>query len=229
MSEVVRAFPLQWPASWKRTPPGSKRHGRFFKGKDRVLGEQTYRGQAEVSVADAVERIRRQLRLMDVQEHDIVISTNLKLRLDGAPRSDQPQPKDTGAAVYWLAPYDPRQASEAPRRCMAIDLYERVEHNLAAIASTLEALRQIERHGGAAILDRAFSGFTALPSAAAGQRPWRDVLGFGSDFPIRAEVVKEEYQKRRSQAHPDKGGSHEQFLIVQAAYEAAARELGFQP
>lgn len=37
------------------------------------------------------------------------------------------------------------------------------------------------------------------------------------------------YRTARSEAHPDKGGSEEAFLAVQAAYEAAARELGFTP
>jgi hypothetical protein len=65
---------------------------------------------------------------------------------------------------------------------MAIDQYDRVEHNLAAIAATLDAMRAIKRHGGAEILDRAFTGFTALPAPMAGGKPWRQVLGFDLDY-----------------------------------------------
>jgi hypothetical protein len=42
----------------------------------------------------------------------------------------------------------------------------RAADNLAAIAATLEAMRAIDRHGGATILNRAFTGFTALPPPA---------------------------------------------------------------
>ena len=38
---------------------------------------------------------------------------------------------------------------------MAIDAYTRTADNLAAVAATLEAMRAIERHGGAQILERA--------------------------------------------------------------------------
>jgi len=154
-----------------------------------------------------------------------VISTNLKTRMDGLPRSDQARPQDPGAAVYW----EDNTVDGWPRRCMAIDVYDRVEHNLAAIAATLEAMRAIERHGGAAILDRAFTGFTALPAPISGQKPWRDVLGVASDERNPGRI-EECYRIKRGEAHPDrKGGEHADFLAVQAAYEQAARELGFTP
>jgi len=50
---------------------------------------------------------------------------------------------------------------------MAIDIYDTVAGNLAAVAATLDAMRAIERHGGAQILKRAFQGFKALPSSTA--------------------------------------------------------------
>ena len=78
-------------------------------------------------------------------EGDSIISTNLKLRLDGLPRSDQKEPDDPGVAVYW-------QRLSKPKKVMAIDLYDRIADNLAAIGATLNAMRAIERHGGALIL-----------------------------------------------------------------------------
>lgn len=61
---------------------------------------------------------------------------------------------------------------------MAIDQYYRVEENLAAIAATLDAMRAIERHGGAQILDRASTGFAALQAPMAVARSWREMFGF---------------------------------------------------
>ncbi|KVD37855.1 hypothetical protein WJ41_22830 [Burkholderia ubonensis] len=63
-----------------------------------------------------------------------------------------------GVAVYW-------ETRAGARRVMAIDQYTRVADNLAAVAATLDAMRAIERHGGARILERAFTGFAALAAA----------------------------------------------------------------
>ena len=50
---------------------------------------------------EAVRRVRDELRRLGASDDDCVISSDLKLRLDGLPRSDQGQPRDPGVAVYW--------------------------------------------------------------------------------------------------------------------------------
>lgn len=228
MMEVIKAYPLQWPAGWKRTEASARKRAQFGKSvhvASSTPGGSGWNRKGEISVADAISRILDELRRMGIIDEGAVISTNLRTRLDGLPRSDQKMPEDPGAAVYW----EDNTVDGWPRRCMAIDLYDRVEHNLAAIAATLDAMRAIERHGGAAILDRAFTGFTALPAPVSGQKPWRDVLGVEPDETL-PRAIEEAYKRKRFAAHPDReGGSHEAFLAVQAAYEQAARELGFQP
>jgi hypothetical protein len=158
-----------------------------------------------LTIYDSVVRVKAELEKMGVRDDDLVISTNLKLRLDGFPRSDQPNPADPGVAVYWLNRKDRSQ----PPKCMAIDRYNRVADNLAAVAATLEAMRAIERHGGAEILDRAYSGFTALPGPEA--IDWRTVLD-----PADPEGS---YKRLRSQHHPDRGGDATAFNRVQRAYD----------
>lgn len=225
VSEIFKAFPLQWPTGWKRTPASERRHGQFGKVKfqEGSAPGTGWQSKGDLSVWDAVERVRAELRRMRIHDDNIVISTNLKLRLDGMPRSDQAQPADSGVAVYWLD----NTVDGWPRRCMAVDAYVRVEHNLAALAAVLEAMRAIERHGGPAILDRAFTGFAALPPPVAAARPWREVLAVGDTRDSMA--VRDAYRVARWRAHPDKGGSEEAFHAVDRAYEQAARELGFQP
>ncbi len=228
MSEIIKAFPLQWPAGWKRTEPAQRKNAQFNKKvyqPSSVPGGTGYSRTADISVNDAVERVRAELARMGILSDNLVISTNLQLRLDGLPRSGQARPQDPGAAVYW----EDNTKDGWPRRCMAIDRYTLVEHNLAAIAATLEAMRAIERHGGAEILDRAFTGFTALPPPMAGQKPWREVFGFAPDEEVSPLRLEGAYRTARSEAHPDKGGNQEAFLAVQAAYEAGCRELGVQP
>lgn len=205
---AIPAYPLQWPAGWKRTPRGLAKSANFGK-KNRSRGWGTDR----LTIADGVDRIRLELDRMGVRDDDLVISTNLELRLDGFPRSGQRDPADAGVAVYW------RDGKET--RCMAIDRYDRIADNLAAVAATLDAMRAIERHGGAEILNRAFSGFAQL-AGPMDVRQWWEVLGL--DPSARGAGVTGQYRVLRSQHHPDKGGDPSEFQAVQAAYDQACAE-----
>lgn len=53
-----------------------------------------------------------------------------------------------------------------PDHVIACDLFREVRLNLAAIAFTLKALRQIDRCGTSSILERSFKGFLALAADA---------------------------------------------------------------
>lgn len=196
----IPAYPLQWPEGWQRVASYQRKSAQFS------------RGGKKLSVSTAVERVRLELDRLGIHDDDLVISTNLKLRLDGFPRSDQTEPADPGVAVYWRN----RRKPEQPPKCMAIDRYTRVADNLAAVSATLDAMRAIERHGGAAILERAFTGFEALPKPQAPE--WRSVLD-----PLDPEGS---YRRLRSQHHPDRGGDAAQFQRVQEAYEAYRQETG---
>lgn len=213
---MIPAYPLQWPAGWPRTDIRGQRHGKFCTVK-REPG-RAYNSHADITIAEATKRVLTELGRMGIDRESVVISTNLALRLDGLPRSGQPAPVDAGAAVYW-------QTRKGERRVMAIDQYYKVEENLAAIAATLDAMRAIERHGGAQILDRAFTGFAALPAPSTG-KPWRAVFGFAPD----AEVTLDELAKRCrtlwSRHHPDKpGGSHAIMADINAARDQAEKEI----
>jgi predicted metal-dependent phosphoesterase TrpH len=81
-----------------------------------------------------------------------------------------------------------------------------VADNLAAVAATLEAMRAIERHGGAAILERAFTGFIALPApiAAGMKREWWVVLDCSPNS--GREIIEHSFKRLASRYHPDKEG-----------------------
>lgn len=68
------------------------------------------------------------------------------------------------------------------------------------------------------MLERAFTGFTALPSAGDSEH-WSDVLG----LPAAAgrDEIEAAYRRLRSQHHPDRGGDAEQFHRITKAYEEA--------
>ena len=211
-------YPLQWPVGWKRTLPGQRQRGNFAKRREARPGG-TWRPLEDVSIAEACERLLAELQRFGVPEFNVVISTNLQLRLDGLPRSGQAEPDDPGAAVYWR--------DMGQDRCMAIDRYSRVAQNIAALAATIEAMRAIERHGGAAILDRAFTGFTALPApiVAGMKRPWREVFGYGAGDAVHRSMVEEQFRVLASRRHPDKGGTDAQMAELNAAREEALQEL----
>lgn len=198
------ASPLTWPTGWQRTEPGDRLDSRFGRSWNR-----------KPTIAEGVDYVREQLRMMGVHSEDIIISTDLKLRLDGLPYSNQRQPDDPGAAVYWRGP-------GAEDRVLALDQYNRIGCNLWAIGKTLEALRGVERWGSGEILNRAFTGFTALPSpeVAGGVDPY-DLLGITPETPEADRRLA--YRKARSRAHPDhEGGSPEAYDLVQRA----AQQIG---
>lgn len=148
MTETTK-HPLAWPQGQPRT--AQRKRANFHTGSG-------WTNKRPLTVAEAMGRLRDEIARMNISfRDDCVVSSNLVLNLGGEPRSGQPQPKDPGVAVYWVT-------RDQQRRVMAIDIYDRVEDNIAAVARTLEYMRGIERHGGAAIQERAFTGFTALPA-----------------------------------------------------------------
>jgi hypothetical protein len=210
---MITAYPLAWPTGWPRTANYARKHGKF--GIRRSRPGSSYTSLQDVTIAEATQRVLDELQRMGIGRDDIVISTNLRLRLDGLPRSDQREPDDGGVAVYW-------ETRKGDRRVMAIDGYYRVADNLAAIAATLDAMRAIERHGGAQILDRAFTGFTALPAPSG--PTWREVMTFGESTPS-ADQLKQRYRELASSRHPDKGGSNQAMAELNASYEQAKRDI----
>lgn len=208
---AMKAFPLTWPAGWKRTTPEQRTRAKFNQQSFGQFGVS----RGSVTIVEGTKRVLKELAAFGVQEGDAIISTNLKLRLDGLPKGDQAEPTDPGVAVYWQRTGDPQQKS------MAIDRYDRVADNLAAIAATLEAMRAIERHGGAMILERAFLGFTALPAP----NTWRAVLEWPDEQPVNLSDVKVRYRQLAKERHPDAGGSDAQMAELNWAIQEAEREL----
>lgn len=200
MEAPTEAFPLAWPAGWKRTT--QRKSAKFSKGRGGVQ-DNVYHGSERLTISQGTQRVLSELQRMGFN-HSIVISSNLALRNDGLPRSGQRAPDDPGVAVYW--------GTGKQARCIAVDRYDRIADNLAAIAATLDAMRAIARHGGAAILDRAFTGFTALPAP---EQPWQ-VLGLTSSSPSRAQI-DEAYKRLAMQHHPDRGGDQQAMARINTA------------
>ena len=171
---MTEAYPLQWPAGRGRTPAHRRAASRFDMKPDRA---------------------RKELRA-EAKRHgrQVVISTNVPLRNDGEPYANRRAPEDTGVAVYFLRKGRPV--------CFACDQYQKVWENMRAITKTLEAMRGIERWGSAEMLDRAFTGFEALPPPDAvsepAQRAWWMVLGVPAD--ASTETIRQAYKDKARSA-----------------------------
>ena len=196
--ENVTSYPLQWPEGWKRTrSPVSSRFG-------------TYKNP--VTIHQATQFVLDELRKMGIPDWNVIISSNLTLRNDGLPYSNQRTPDDIGVSVWWK--------HGKGRKVIALDKYDKIADNLYAVGKTIEAMRGIERWGSGEILERTFEGFEALPSPD--KIGWRQVLGYQGDS--RSEC-KKIYLRKIKESHPDNGGSASAAAAINDAWAQAEQEL----
>ena len=107
---------------------------------------------------------------------------------------------------------------------MACDCWRTVRDNLRAVGLTIDALRAIDRSGATQLLERAFTGFAALPESTTVVRSWRDVLHLNGQ-PITQRDVLEAFKRRLPLCHPDSGGSHDLMVELNRARDEGLREV----
>lgn len=196
----IERYPLSWPAGWRRTPP-HKRHVSRYK----------------VTETRARDELLHSLKLLGAR--NVILSTNIELRIDGLPYANRRAPDDPGVAVYWTR--------NGQQEVIACDAWKTVKDNYRAVWAAVEALRQLERCGASEILNRAFTGFAALPATASAPHHWRGVLGFSLDEHVEARDVELRYRELSKTRHPDvEGGSSEAFRELSIAKDDALKELG---
>lgn len=198
--EGTRAFPLAWPTGWPRSR--FRTRANFGKVRSKTSGSMTWQSKGELTLAEARDRLIRELGLLGAVNE--ILSTNLTLRLDGLPKGGQAQPGDPGAAVYFDFAGRPT--------VLACDKWDRIEDNIAALAKHIEAMRGMDRWGVGSV-EQAFTGYAALPAPD----PWWQILGL--DGPTRsANAIREAWASKSRAAHPDRpGGSHDKQARVNKA------------
>jgi hypothetical protein len=199
---TLDAFPLRWPVGWARTHRDDRRESRY-----------------QVTFARARDELLRSVYQLGAEDQDVVISSNIALRRDGRPYANQAEPTDPGIAVYWTQDRQPR--------VMACDCWRTTRDNLRAVGLTIDALRAIDRSGATQLLERAFTGFAALPATTGDTCAphWRDVLGLNGG-PLTQRDVLAAFKARLQFCHPDSGGSHDLMVELNRARDEALRELG---
>lgn len=191
----MEAYPLQWPLGYKRS---TRRTSSSFKQ----------------SMEQAQRFLHNELRMLKATE--LIVSTNLPVRKDGMLYADYMSRKidDPGVAIYFK--YDSKDV------VMCCDRYQSVWENIYALGKGIEALRGMDRWGVSDFLERAFTGFKALPENASGstvKKYWWSVLGVNKG--ATWEEVSSAYRTLAKQYHPDAGGSDEKFSELSEALEQA--------
>lgn len=198
---MTDSYPLAWPHGWKRS--SFRTAGKFQIGQ----GVQA----RKLTIRDGAKRVLLELGRMNVKADDVIVSHNVKPHIMDSQGSNV---SDPGVAVYW-------STKGKPQRVIALDAYQNVADNLAAAAATLEAMRAIERHGGAVVMDRAFEGFAALAPPSS-QRDWWDVLECRRD--ATPETIKAQHRRLIADNHPDRGGTHDKMAEINGARDRGLAE-----
>lgn len=191
---MIERYPLTWPAAWKRTPYSQRVRGRF--------------SRQPITVRNMV---MDEVRLLGGST--AIISSNVAVRLDGLPYVSQSAVSDSGVAVYFSYRGKPM--------VFARDRYVNVWANLQAIAMTIAALRGIKRWGASDMMEKAFTGFGALPEPS-----WRRTLGLDQESSVSIDQVESAFRRLCHDAHPDVGGSDARFREIEEARRQAREELG---
>lgn len=202
------AYPLAWPAGKPRTA-GYRRKPGSFKSNEKPIGMEV-----------AYQRIQAELDRLGGKYG--LVSSDVELTVSGRPRADRRAPLDPGVCLYFTLDGKPF--------AMACDAFDSVPQNLAAIAGHIEATRRIARYGVATAAE-SLQAFQALPPPGPREKPWREVLGFsvvfheGLSTAEARQVVLSRYRERAKGLHPDQGGGTKDMADLNAARDAALKEL----
>lgn len=196
----AEAFPLQWPDGWPRTTYRESNHP--FGGKVHQLTFERAR-----------DGLRNELALLGAT--NIVLSSNVALRADGeaAASAARKRMNDPGVAVYFLLKKRPM--------VMAQDRFTDIAANIRSLAMAIDGMRQLKRHGGGTMMERAFTGFAAI-APPDWKKPWREVFGVKPDW--RGDITAL-YREKAKDRHPDAGGSDSIMAELNVAFAEAKRDL----
>lgn len=225
--EGVEAYPLHWPPGRERTKYRKRADFHRKVSVPYASGNGSYLQKSALTIADSQGRLRHELSVLGAKL--VVISSNLRLKMDGLPMSNQREPDDPGIAVYFQMKGHPH--------CLSCDKWDRAADNLAAIAKHVEAMRGQLRWGVADIATM-FAGFKALPGAIItpasmtveeaaqfigkyGAESWQTVMH-------NRDTFNRAYRSAVQRLHPDRnaGVTPEDWHVLQRATEMVESHLG---
>lgn len=208
------AYPLAWPAGYKRTQKVDRIRSKF--GRRVEVEGANWKSFEDITLFQARDFLKKEVGRLGAD--DLVISTNMRTRADGDVYSNAAEPEDTGVAIYFKL--------KGVALCLCADQYKTVKENTYALAKGIEAIRGMGRWGISQMLERVFVGFKALPAPI--QVRWWEILKVPRSAGI--DAIRSAYRRAVMESHPDRavdgpsgaGALHE----VEAAWTAAKIEKG---
>lgn len=191
---MTEAYPLAWPAGWPRHK-GQRDGDSRFNGPT-YRWDRVYRG------------LQDELRRIGASGISIIVSTNQPVRNDGLPYAQQRAISDPGVAVYFVR--------NKRALVMAQDRFNTIIGNMRSLTMAIEGLRQMERHGGATMMERAFDGFAALPPP---DDCWK-ILGISTGGHERRLIPDEIRAAFRNKVREHHGKDYDMDRLVKARDEA---------
>lgn len=147
-------------------------------------------------------------QLTRMKAKDCIITSNIPTNTNGF-ISAKNIGLNPGCSVYFKL--------NGMQKVIQVDSYLGADENLYAVAKSVEAIRNLDRWGGAQVMDGVFSGFAALPSpetvTTVAMIYYFD--GFNSKASARAQYL--DWCKK---LHPDNGGDATDFQEMKRQYEA---------
>jgi hypothetical protein len=146
---------------------------------------------------------------------DVVIDTDLRMKQDGTPYSQQRTPEDPGVVVRFRRHGRPY--------AIPCDRFVSIEANLRAVALMLEASRLLERYGFDQFTEE-FEGYKALPDGTASTTVVDPHIVLGVQPGAAPEVVAAAFKALALKHHPDRGGDADRFKQLVEARDRMLRE-----
>lgn len=170
---------------------------------------------ADSSFSSELDDLSHQLRLL--KANNASVYADLDVGRSGRFLVRWNRNDDNGVAVHWKVGDE--------NFVLAIDRYATPAENLRAIVKTIEALRGIDRWGGDALVQQAFSAFQPqLPLLVEPERSCWEILGIDPGA-TRVEIMAA-FLERVKTAHPDHGGNDAAFQELMEARRHALEEVG---
>jgi len=205
----AEAYPLQWPDGWPRTPSHRRESDNRF-GISGGFTEEGRRVGRRITVGRARDQLMDELHRLGAT--DIVVSTNVPVKADGLLYADNKRLDDPGIAVYFTY--------KKKKFVMARDGFTSVAGNLRSLGLAIDGMRQLDRHGGRFMLEKAFEGFLAL-APPNWKKPWCQVFSVKPEWQGDITAL---YREKARERHPDAGGNDTLMAELNVAYKEARQE-----
>lgn len=203
MSLEFKVEPIeQWPGEYTKNRRKSGFRLTWGKMLDKLENELEKLGAREIVLQGAYQRA--------------------DIRLDNRPRAGV-RPSHPGIILSFKT----RKGEYLSFPC---DTFDSHEHNVYAVALSLEALRAVDRYGVTRHNEQ-YKGWVALPEHSLSAELAAEFLAGYSDQYSKSRILSDPeareiaYKEACKKTHPDNGGNHEKFVRVQDAI----RQLRQQP